>query len=138
MLLVLLVLVLELSLLVAGRQVGDQRPVQIILSQVQRLVQEGHVVLVVEVAERRLEVKERTPFLGLDAVIVRLPGLRARQQAVGDVLETRVPGVVVSVVKVEAKLVDVSECVDGRRHAADLTPRGRGYVRLAGVEHGTG
>ena len=135
----LLLVMLELCLLVTGRQIGNQGPVQVVLGQVQRLMEEGHVVLVFQVAEGRLEVEQRPAILGLDAVLVRLSGLGAGEEAVRDVLEAAVAArVVVAVVEVEAELVDVGERVDGRGHAAHFAARGRRYVGLAGAEDGAG
>ena len=121
------------ALLAAGRQVGREGPLELFLRQVQGLVQEGHVVLVVNVAEGRLEVKKRAGMLlsfRLETFLVRLARLACRQETVRHRLQSRVVGACeVPVVKVEAKLVDVVQGVHGCGHTAHLSSGGGRDVR---------
>jgi len=115
-----------LRVAVVERDVGRQGAMQIVLGQ----VQEGQVRLAVQVAEGGLEVQQaaRTVVcLGLDAAVLRLLGLGAREEAVSDRLD---PGIgrrikVRSLEVVEAKVLDVVERVDGGGEAAQVATRGR-------------
>ena len=119
--------VVGLDLLVTGeRNVGGECAVQVVLRQ----VQEGHVRLALQVAKCGLEVQQaaRTVVrLGLDAAVLGLLGLGAREETVRDRLHPGIGrGVKLRPVQmVQTKILDVVERVDGGGNAAQV-PAGGG------------